>query len=534
MKLYINRYAFLTVLFKVVSMAWLVAFFGLYADNAIASQEKPMVIIIPSYNNRQWCQVNIHSVLFQHYTNFRIIFIDDCSSDDTFGVVQQEVINKGAMNKVTLIRNQTRKGALANIYSAVHSCADNEIILLLDGDDCFPSNVVLQRVNLAYQNPNTWLTYGQYKVFPDNRIGENKEISQGVIAKNIFREWDWVTTHLRTFYAGLFKRVKLEDLLYEGQFFDVTWDMAFMFPMLEECGGKFTFIPDVLYTYNCATASNDFKTKLVRQLHCDKVIRARKKYQPLQQPPWFSLPESNDASLIVFSHHPDFLESFLQGLQQHVTHVNDVMVLYAAQEHTKMAYTELQKKYSAFSYRGYDAHSCKIEILSALARAANNYIIMAHDDVMFKNSIDGAQCARALEATGAYGFYCVLGKNITESLALERGLANPTLLQLKDDLYAWQFVHGEQEWRTPHSLAMAMYRRTDLIRVLKDLAFESPAALAAAWDKIQFDFNAVGLCYAESKAVMVDHQFGQTQASGVDLKSVQLAAVNSAIKLRKK
>src|SRR3989304_6153185 len=45
--------------------------------------EKPIVVVIPSYNNKQWYQKNLDSVLTQNYHNFRIIFIDDASPDGT-------------------------------------------------------------------------------------------------------------------------------------------------------------------------------------------------------------------------------------------------------------------------------------------------------------------------------------------------------------------------------------------------------------------------------------------------------------------
>jgi len=33
------------------------------------------------------------------------------------------------------------------------------------------------------------------------------------------------------------KKIAKEDLMYEGKFFEMAWDLAFMFPMLEMAGG---------------------------------------------------------------------------------------------------------------------------------------------------------------------------------------------------------------------------------------------------------------------------------------------------------
>ena len=63
--------------------------------------------------------------------------------------------------------------------------------------------------------------------------------------------------HLRTFYAGLFKKIKLGDFLFQGQFFQAACDTAFMFPMLEMAGNKAVHIQDILYVYNQANPKNN-------------------------------------------------------------------------------------------------------------------------------------------------------------------------------------------------------------------------------------------------------------------------------------
>ena len=76
------------------------------------------------------------------------------------------------------------------------------------------------------------------------------ELPQNVIENNSIRKFKWVTTHLRTFYAGLFKKIKLEDLLMDGEFFPRCADLSTMFPMIEMAGYHIKFIPEVLYLYN--------------------------------------------------------------------------------------------------------------------------------------------------------------------------------------------------------------------------------------------------------------------------------------------
>lgn len=249
-----------------------------YAHNA---SYKPIVVVIPSFNNKDWYAVNLASILNQDYPRFRVIYIDDNSPDGTGDLVEQYLAQHDTQHRVTLIKNSTRKLALANLYDAIHSCDDQVIIATVDGDDWLKDEHVLSKLNDAYKDANVWLTYGQYEMDPPEYPGICREFPQWVIDQNAYRNVQWVTSHLRTFYAGLFKKIKKEDLMYQGEFFPVTWDMAFMLPMLEMAGGRFKFIPDVLYVYNCNNQLNDFKNRLQEQLYLNQYIRNKKKYTKL-------------------------------------------------------------------------------------------------------------------------------------------------------------------------------------------------------------------------------------------------------------
>ncbi len=243
-------------------------------------KERPIVVVIPSYNNKQWYKRNLDSVFSQKYQNYRVIFIDDASPDLT-GLLVKSYIKEKEQKKVTLIQNQERKGALANIYHAVWLCEPTEIVATLDGDDWFSDDEVLAKLNTVYADSNVWITYGQFAFHPGGWPGWASELPSEVIKNNAFREHNWVTTHLRTFYAGLFQKVKREDLLLNGEFFPMAWDLAFMFPMLEMAGEHSRFVPDVLYIYNVETPMNDVKVDPTYQHNLGLSIRTREKYAPI-------------------------------------------------------------------------------------------------------------------------------------------------------------------------------------------------------------------------------------------------------------
>ena len=67
----------------------------------LTAQDNSFVVIIPSYNNEQWCLKNLESVVNQNYFNFRIIYINDCSTDKT----KELVLNY--LNKKTNLGSKT-------------------------------------------------------------------------------------------------------------------------------------------------------------------------------------------------------------------------------------------------------------------------------------------------------------------------------------------------------------------------------------------------------------------------------------------
>lgn len=243
--------------------------------------EKEIVVVITSYNNKKWYCSNLDSVFAQKYSNYSVIFIDDCSTDGTFDLVIEYIKEKKVSHKIKFARNPQRRGALANIYIAVKNCPDHAIVVLLDGDDILAHENVLSKINKAYADSNTWLAYSQFLIWPQGERGWNNYYDKKLIDTAANRN-DYACSHIRTFYAALFKKIKLEDLVYEQQFFQMSWDKAIMLPMMEMArDGHFTFIPEVLYIYNNANSLNDHKVDLELQKKLDMVIRSKKRYEAL-------------------------------------------------------------------------------------------------------------------------------------------------------------------------------------------------------------------------------------------------------------
>jgi glycosyltransferase involved in cell wall biosynthesis len=231
-----------------------------FFPNATASYEpfavehKVFEIVIPSFNNAVVAEKNLASVCFQNYprNKYHITYINDASTDKTGEIVAQFIARNKLEKHVKLINNKTRKGQLENRYRTFHSLPNDTIIAECDGDDFYADDNVLSELNKFYQNSDIWMLYTiRFKTFPGNRIVNVKPFTQDEIAHHSFRNvLKRPTSQLRSYYAGLFKQIKLKDLLYEGKFYPVLTDPAYMIPMLEMAGHRYKSVQKILYLWN--------------------------------------------------------------------------------------------------------------------------------------------------------------------------------------------------------------------------------------------------------------------------------------------
>ncbi len=239
-------------------------------------------IIIPTYNNQEWCIQNIESVVNQTYPHWHATIIVDCASDITAALIKNYITDNDLDDKITLILNEKRRGALANIYFAAQKCQPHKVICLLDGDDWFADDQVLEYYNKIYETYDIWLTYGQFVSWPSGSKGWCVPYEIETIEQNNFRSVRDMPSHCRTFYAWLFRKIDLYDLLYENKFFTMTWDQAIMFPLIEMAGERHLHVSRVTYVYNESNPLNDHKIDEELQKFLAEYIRKKERYSRLK------------------------------------------------------------------------------------------------------------------------------------------------------------------------------------------------------------------------------------------------------------
>lgn len=171
------------------------------------------------------------------------------------------------------------RGLLENMLPIWRSLPDDHVIVWLDGDDWLAHDHALEVVAKAHAS-GALVTYGQF-ITTDGTLGfcaqDNGDPRTG----------PWRFSHLKTFRAGLVKRIRDEDLRGpDDAYLTTAIDQAIMIPCVEMAAERAVFIPNVLVVYNVehsfdANASDEeraHETAMVRH------VRSRSRYARVDWP----------------------------------------------------------------------------------------------------------------------------------------------------------------------------------------------------------------------------------------------------------
>ncbi len=243
-------------------------------------EENKFNFIVPFYNAGKWLKRCITSVKNQNYSNYMCYLIDDLSNDDSVDIVNKHIDGD---KRFKLIKNTEKKYALGNIVETLktQNISDEDVNIILDGDDWLSSFNVLSHLDHAYKESECLVTYGSYVYYPNGTKGvEPSSYPESVIENNEFRKDTWRASHLRTFKTKLWNHINMEDLKDEdGDYYKTAYDQALMLPLLEMAGSRSQYISDILHVYNRENPLNVDKVKQKQQFQTAQKIRAKKPYE---------------------------------------------------------------------------------------------------------------------------------------------------------------------------------------------------------------------------------------------------------------
>jgi glycosyltransferase involved in cell wall biosynthesis len=124
------------------------------ADRAGQGAEPPQAtFVILAFNQAAYIAEALHAALAQSYSPLEILVSDDCSSDDTPGIIRTIAANYTGPHKLVLNFNESNLGIGAHV-NKVFQLARGQLLVLAAGDDVSAGNRVERMVA-------AWLRHGR-------------------------------------------------------------------------------------------------------------------------------------------------------------------------------------------------------------------------------------------------------------------------------------------------------------------------------------------------------------------------------------
>jgi len=236
-------------------------------------------IVVPAGAVEPWIGKCIKSVLDQTVEDWRMIIVLDPQGDSSYAAALSASQND---ERISVVLNKEPKLALANICFGADKIRNSEedILVLLDGDDWLSGPTSLELVESFYEGTDTLVTHGSYQ--PSNGTRQAK-LGPYAAGEDVRRS-SWKATHLRTMKMKVWDSINQKDFLSsKGVFFESAWDLAIMMPALEIAGlDRVSFIDLDLYTYNNENPVSDFRKRPEEQGMYEEYIRNKRPYERVE------------------------------------------------------------------------------------------------------------------------------------------------------------------------------------------------------------------------------------------------------------
>lgn len=130
-------------------------------------------VIIPTYNCKDYILKAIQSVMYQTYTLWEIIVVDDCSTDDSKNIIEGFIKMNQLENKVKYYCNEKNCGTYVTINNGILK-SKGDYITLLGSDDIYDINKLKKQVSILNKY-NVIAVKGYYK--RENIIKKDNEVT---------------------------------------------------------------------------------------------------------------------------------------------------------------------------------------------------------------------------------------------------------------------------------------------------------------------------------------------------------------------
>lgn len=221
----------------------------------------PLVtVIMPAYNAQAYITEAIRSVLAQSYANWKLIVIDDGSSDDTCRIVDEFADEDP---RIVLIKNKSNLG-VAKARNRGLEMSEGEYVALLDSDDIWYPLKLEKQVAFA-ESTQADVVYSSYAIMSER----GEEIFDAFLVPPSTDLEQMLTTNVIGCSTALLRRKTTQKYQFDSTYYHE--DYVYWLSLLQD-GRKAAGVTDVLVGYRLVSGSRA-SNKLNTAKHRWKIYR---------------------------------------------------------------------------------------------------------------------------------------------------------------------------------------------------------------------------------------------------------------------
>jgi glycosyltransferase involved in cell wall biosynthesis len=184
-----------------------------------------VTVIVPSFNHEKYIKKCIISIVNQTFQDFKLIVIDDGSSDNSVAILEE--LSKTYNFQLIIQENL----GLANTFNmAIRNYVDTEFVTFCASDDFWEKDKLLLQYNYMLENPHCLMCYGKMNVINEfGKIVDTSKKDKKLRGGDIFDDLILLKIHLPVSYffrTIAFSKVGLYDVKIFAEDFDMNLRIA--------------------------------------------------------------------------------------------------------------------------------------------------------------------------------------------------------------------------------------------------------------------------------------------------------------------
>lgn len=190
-------------------------------------EKNPLVsVIIPNYNHARYLEQRLESVFNQTYQNFEVIFLDDCSTDNSLEIIEKYKDNPHLSQ---IVVNEENSGSPFKQWNKGFGLAKGEFIWIAESDDYCELNMLEELLDAMSPKNDFVLAFSSYVMFDDDGGKYEPPIhsTQYFEGKDFASKWMSIECVIKNASGVVFKKEALSGVTNDYMAFKQCGDYMF-------------------------------------------------------------------------------------------------------------------------------------------------------------------------------------------------------------------------------------------------------------------------------------------------------------------